>query len=82
MCIRDRDYLIKPLDFDNLQATREKALAHMHSIDAETPAVSASQFGMVGKSPAMQDVYKRQGCGDPLFRYPHRAGRDGVRALF
>lgn len=22
------------------------------------------------------------GCGDPLFRYPHRAGRDGVRALF
>ena len=20
--------------------------------------------------------------GDPLFRYPHRAGRDGVRALF
>lgn len=50
------DYLIKPLDFDNLQATLEKALAHMHSIDAETPAVSASQFGMVGKSPAMQHL--------------------------
>ena len=30
------DYLIKPLDFDNLQATLEKALAHTHSIDAET----------------------------------------------
>lgn len=45
-----------PLDFDNLQATLEKALAHMHSIDAETPAVSASQFGMVGKSPAMQHL--------------------------
>ena len=29
------DYLIKPLDFDNLQATLEKALAHTHSIDAE-----------------------------------------------
>lgn len=28
------DYLIKPLDFDNLQATLEKALAHTHSIDA------------------------------------------------
>ena len=27
------DYLIKPLDFDNLQATLEKALAHTHSID-------------------------------------------------
>ena len=50
------DYLIKPLDFDNLQATLEKALAHTHSVDAETPAVSASQFGMVGKSPAMQHL--------------------------
>ncbi|EFP5599160.1 sigma-54-dependent response regulator transcription factor ZraR [Escherichia coli] len=49
-------YLIKPLDFDNLQATLEKALAHTHSVDAETPAVSASQFGMVGKSPAMQHL--------------------------
>lgn len=46
------DYLIKPLDFDNLQATLE----HTHSIDAETPAVTASQFGMVGKSPAMQHL--------------------------
>ncbi|MCI3672064.1 sigma-54-dependent response regulator transcription factor ZraR [Escherichia coli] len=44
------------LDFDNLQATLEKALAHTHSIDAETPAVTASQFGMVGKSPAMQHL--------------------------
>lgn len=51
------DYLIKPLDFDNLQATLEKALAHTHSVDAETPAVSASQFGMVGKSPAMQHLH-------------------------
>ncbi len=50
------DYLIKPLDFDNLQATLEKALAHTHIIDAETPAVTASQFGMVGKSPAMQHL--------------------------
>lgn len=50
------DYLIKPLDFDNLQATLEKALAHTHSIDAETPAVTVSQFGMVGKSPAMQHL--------------------------
>ncbi len=29
------DYLIKPLDFDTLKATLEKALAHTHSIDAE-----------------------------------------------
>ncbi len=51
-----QDYLIKPLDFDNLQATLEKALAHTRSLDAETPAVTASQFGMVGKSPAMQHL--------------------------
>ncbi|END3797423.1 sigma-54-dependent response regulator transcription factor ZraR [Escherichia albertii] len=50
------DYLIKPLDFDNLQATLEKALAHTHCVDAEMPAVSASQFGMVGKSAAMQHL--------------------------
>ncbi|EPN7580423.1 sigma-54-dependent response regulator transcription factor ZraR [Escherichia coli] len=54
--IKPLDYLIKPLDFDTLQATLEKALAHTHSIDAETPAVTASQFGMVGKSPAMQHL--------------------------
>ncbi|MDW6342938.1 sigma-54-dependent response regulator transcription factor ZraR [Escherichia coli] len=54
--IKPLDYLIKPLDFDNLQATLEKALAHTHSIDAETPAVTASQFGMVGKSSAMQHL--------------------------
>lgn len=50
------DYLIKPLDFDNLQATLEKALAHTHCVDAEMPVVSASQFGMVGKSAAMQHL--------------------------
>ncbi|WP_113650648.1 sigma-54-dependent response regulator transcription factor ZraR [Escherichia albertii] len=50
------DYLIKPLDFDNLQATLEKALAHTHCVDAEMPAVSASQFGMVGKRAAMQHL--------------------------
>ncbi len=49
------DYLIKPLDFDNLQATLERR-SRIHSVDAETPAVSASQFSMVGKSPAMQHL--------------------------
>lgn len=50
------DYLIKPLDFDNLQATLENALAHTRASDSEPPSVSASQFGMVGKSPAMQQL--------------------------
>lgn len=50
------DYLIKPLDFDNLQATLENALAHTRASASELPSVSASQFGMVGKSPAMQQL--------------------------
>lgn len=50
------DYLIKPLDFDNLQTTLENALAHTRASASELPSVSASQFGMVGKSPAMQQL--------------------------
>ncbi len=50
------DYLIKPLDFDNLQTTLENALAHTRAPASELPSVSASQFGMVGKSPAMQQL--------------------------
>ena len=50
------DYLIKPLDFDNLQTTLENALAHTRTSASELPSVSASQFGMVGKSPAMQQL--------------------------
>ena len=51
-----QDYLIKPLDFDNLQTTLENALAHTRASDSELPSVSASQFGMVGESPAMQQL--------------------------
>lgn len=50
------DYLIKPLDFDHLQTTLENALAHTREPASELPSVSASQFGMVGKSPAMQQL--------------------------
>ncbi|EQB4818701.1 TPA: sigma-54-dependent response regulator transcription factor ZraR [Citrobacter amalonaticus] len=51
-----QDYLIKPLDFDNLQTTLENALAHTRASSSELPSVSASQFGMVGESPAMQQL--------------------------
>lgn len=51
-----QDYLIKPLDFDNLQTTLENALAHTRAFASELPSVSASQFGMVGESPAMQQL--------------------------
>lgn len=50
------DYLIKPLDFDHLQTTLENALAHTREPASELPSVSASQFGMVGKSPTMQQL--------------------------
>ncbi|MGU0042973.1 sigma 54-interacting transcriptional regulator [Escherichia coli] len=50
------DYLIKPLDFDNLQATLEKALAHTQVLMLKHLTDTASQFGIVGKSPAMQHL--------------------------
>ncbi len=50
------DYLIKPLDFDRLQETLEKALAHTRETGAELPSASAAQFGMIGRSPAMQHL--------------------------
>ena len=50
------DYLIKPLDFDRLQETLEKALAHTREMGAELPSASAVQFGMIGSSPAMQKL--------------------------
>ncbi|WP_410705928.1 response regulator, partial [Citrobacter freundii] len=50
------DYLIKPLDFDRLQETLEKALAHTREMGAELPSASAAQFGMIGSSPAMQKL--------------------------
>lgn len=50
------DYLIKPLDFDSLQDTIEKALAHTRNAGVESPSASAAQFGMIGESPAMQQL--------------------------
>ena len=48
------DYLIKPLDFDNLQQTLARALVHTLQPDGVVEASPAAQFGMVGDSPAMQ----------------------------
>lgn len=48
------DYLIKPLDFDNLQQTLAQALVHTRQADSAVPASPAAHFGMVGDSPAMQ----------------------------
>lgn len=50
------DYLIKPLDFDSLQETLKRALAHTRNYVSDLPQVSATRFGMVGKSPAMRQL--------------------------
>ncbi|HCT7900551.1 TPA: sigma-54-dependent response regulator transcription factor ZraR [Enterobacter cloacae] len=50
------DYLIKPLDFDRLQETLKKALVHTRETGAEFPSESAAKFGMIGRSPAMQQL--------------------------
>ena len=43
------DYLIKPLDFDRLQETLEKSLAHTRDTTVESLSAPASQFGMIGR---------------------------------
>lgn len=50
------DYLIKPLDFDRLQETLAQALAHTREPEIESSPVSAAQFGMIGRSPAMRHL--------------------------
>jgi two-component system response regulator HydG len=51
-----QDYLIKPLDFDRLQETLLRSLAHTRNRTVRAPSVSASQFGMIGESPAMRQL--------------------------
>lgn len=48
------DYLIKPLDFDKLQQTLSGALAHTRLSESPVAGTPATQFGMVGDSPAMR----------------------------
>ena len=48
------DYLIKPLDFDKLQQTLSQALAHTRLSESPVASIPATQFGMVGDSPAMR----------------------------
>jgi two-component system response regulator HydG len=48
------DYLVKPLDFDTLQGTLARALAHTRQ--SEITAATDSRWGMIGDSPAMQTL--------------------------
>lgn len=83
------DYLIKPLDFDRLQETLEKALAHTRETGAELPSASAAQFGMIGSSPAMQKLLNEiamvaalgcYGAYSRRLRYGERIGGPGAHA--
>lgn len=50
------DYLVKPLDFDSLQQTLADALAHTRQSESGVTVAPAATFGMVGGSPAMQEL--------------------------
>ena len=50
------DYLVKPLDFDSLQQTLADALAHTRQSESGVTVAPAATFGMVGDSPAMQEL--------------------------
>lgn len=59
------EYLLKPVAFDRLRATVERALAmrHQESLASKTEGVDGIDPAelIVGQSPAMQDVYKAIG---------------------
>jgi two-component system nitrogen regulation response regulator GlnG len=52
------DYLPKPFDLKELIATVGRALAEPKSARAETAAQDPDDIPLIGRSPAMQDVYR------------------------
>ncbi|OUS08519.1 nitrogen regulation protein NR(I) [Rhodobacterales bacterium 52_120_T64] len=51
------DYLPKPFDLKSLLATVNKALSQ-HAPDAVTPKSNDDEMPLIGRSPAMQEVYR------------------------
>lgn len=51
------EYLVKPFDLDRAQQVIERALAH-RSREAAPPSEVSQATGFIGKSPAMQEVFK------------------------
>lgn len=78
------DYLVKPLDFDTLQETLARALAH--TWQSELTAAADSRWGMIGDSPHDADAYQQYyaggalGCdGTDLRGIGNRQGTGGAR---
>jgi two-component system, NtrC family, response regulator AtoC len=52
------DYISKPMDVDELRATVRRVLSNGDEPRAELPAAGAQIQGMVGRAPAMVEIYK------------------------
>jgi DNA-binding NtrC family response regulator len=52
------DYLSKPMDVEEIRATVRRALGRRAEAQAELPAADEELGGVVGRSPAMVEVYK------------------------
>lgn len=61
------EYLLKPVDFQKLQETVQRAIAARisqktnNSDETEASFVQGAEINMIGSSPAMQEVYKQIG---------------------
>jgi len=53
------DYLPKPIDFDQLGAVLGRAVGQQRVVAAAGPAADAPDSAIIGKTPAMQEVYRR-----------------------
>ncbi|MCX8039059.1 MAG: sigma-54 dependent transcriptional regulator [Planctomycetota bacterium] len=53
------DYLAKPLDLDRLQGVLARALGETPLAAAARPQAGFAEDGVIGSSPAMQEVYRR-----------------------
>ena len=52
------DYVSKPMDVEEIRATVRRALGRQTETQAELPEAGEELGGMVGRTPAMVDVYK------------------------
>jgi two-component system nitrogen regulation response regulator GlnG len=74
------EYLVKPFDLEVAQRAIERALAAPMTTDQATPLRprDASPWQLVGKSPAMQEVFKKIALVAPADACVHLRGESGV----
>ncbi|MCR9120614.1 MAG: sigma-54 dependent transcriptional regulator, partial [bacterium] len=59
------EYVVKPFDLAQIQTVLERALASRAAKPAETPTEHAAVEGIIGKTPIMQEVFKRIALAAP-----------------